>query len=79
MLSYIRSASRGSVAIYFLYDSRGKHHVGSRAGRRRAHISSTTSGLLYQPSPRSLKDKVPSSLEVIIRSTSNCSQAPALL
>jgi hypothetical protein len=45
--SYIRSVDRGSGAIYFLHDSRGKHHVGSRAGRRRAHIPSATFGLLY--------------------------------
>jgi hypothetical protein len=77
--SYVRSAGRRSAAIYFLHDSRGKHHIVSRAGRRRAHIPSAISGLLYKRSPRSLKDKVPSSSETIICITSNCSQAPTLL
>jgi hypothetical protein len=77
--SYIRTAGRRSAAIYFLHDSRGKHRVGSRAGRRRARIPSAAFDLLYQRSPRSLKDKISSSSEAIIRSTSNCSQALTLL
>jgi hypothetical protein len=77
--SYARSVGRRFATIYFVHDSRGKHHVSSRAGRGRAHIPSATSGLLYQRSPRALKDKVSSSSEAIIWGTSNRSQAPALL
>jgi hypothetical protein len=77
--SYALSAGRGFAAIYFLHDSNGKHRVRSRADRRRAHVPSTTSNLLYHQSPRTLKDKVPSSSEAIIRGTSNRSQALALL
>jgi hypothetical protein len=70
--SYIRSTDQRFATIYFLHYSRGKHRVGSRAGRRRAHIPSAASGLLYLRSPQPLEDKVSSSLEAIIRSTSNC-------
>jgi hypothetical protein len=46
--SHARSAGRRSVVIHLLHDSCGEHRVGSRAGRRRTHISSTASGLLHQ-------------------------------
>jgi hypothetical protein len=46
--SHARSADGRSVVIYLLHDSRGKHCVSSRAGRGRARISSTASGLLHQ-------------------------------
>jgi hypothetical protein len=71
--SYARSAGRRFGAIYFVHDSRGKHRVSSRADIRRARIPSTTSDLIYQRIPRTLKDKVPSSSEAIVRGTSNCS------
>jgi hypothetical protein len=46
--SHAKSAGRRSVVIHLLHDSRGEHHVGSRAGRGRTHISSIASGLLHQ-------------------------------
>jgi hypothetical protein len=79
MLSYAQSAGRRFAAIYLLHDSHGKHHVSSRASRRRACIPSAASSLLHQRSPWTLKDKVPPSLEAIIRGTSNRSQALTLL
>jgi hypothetical protein len=67
--SYARSVGRRFAAIYLLHDSCGKHHVSSRAGGRRSCIPSAASGLLHQQSPRALKDKVPSSSEVVICGT----------
>jgi hypothetical protein len=46
--SHTKSAGRRYVVIHLLHDSRGKHHVSSRASRGRTHISSTASGLLHQ-------------------------------
>jgi hypothetical protein len=46
--SHVRSAGRRSAVIHLLHDSRGEHRVSSWAGRRRACISSTASGLLHQ-------------------------------
>jgi DNA transposition AAA+ family ATPase len=43
MPSYAESASRRSVAIHLLHDSRGKHHVSSRAGRGRTCIPDAAS------------------------------------
>jgi hypothetical protein len=77
-LIHAESANRRSIVIHLLHDSRGKHHVSSRAGRR-TYISSTTSGLLYQRGSRALKNEVSPSLETAIRCTSNRSQAPSLL
>jgi hypothetical protein len=57
--SHARSAGRRSTVIHLLHDSRGEHRVSSRAGRGRAHISSTTSGLLHQWSSGALKEKYP--------------------
>jgi hypothetical protein len=37
--SHSESTGRRSIAIYILHDSCGKHHVSSRAGGRRTHIS----------------------------------------
>jgi hypothetical protein len=77
--SDIQSAGRRPAGIYLLHDSRGKHYVGSRADRRRVCVTSIASSLLYEQSPRSLEDKVSSSSEAIIYSTSNCSQTLTLL
>ena len=77
--SHTKSAGRRSVVIHLLHDSRGKHRVSSRAGGGRTCIPSAASGLLHQRSPQTLKDKVPSSSEAVIRGTSNRSQAPSLL
>jgi hypothetical protein len=77
--SYARSADRRLAAIYLLHDSRGKHRVSSRTGRRGACIPSTASSLLHQRNPQTLKDKVSSSSEAVVRGTSNRSQALALL
>jgi hypothetical protein len=46
--SHARSTGGRSVVIHLLHDSRGEHRVGSRAGRRRTHISNTASSLLHQ-------------------------------
>jgi hypothetical protein len=77
--SNTRTAGRRSAPVHLLHDSRGKHRVGSRAGRGRTCISGAASSLLHQRSPRALKDKISSSLEAIVRGTSNRSQAPTLL
>jgi hypothetical protein len=77
--SYARSTDRRFATIYLQHDSRGKHHVSSRADGKRARIPSVASGLLHQRSPRTLKDKVPPCSEAVIRGTSNRSQALALL
>jgi hypothetical protein len=53
--------------------------VSNRVGGRGACKPSTASGLLHQRSPRTLKDKVSSSLEVVVCGTTNRSQAPTLL
>jgi hypothetical protein len=39
--SHTESTGRRSAVIHLLHDSRGKHHVGSRASRRRTCITST--------------------------------------
>jgi hypothetical protein len=57
--SYVWLAGKRFAAIYLLHDSRGKHRVSSREGRRRARIPIATSSLLHQRSPWTLKDKVP--------------------
>jgi hypothetical protein len=77
--SNTRTAGRRSALVHLLHDSRGKHRVGSRAGRGKTCIPGATSSLLHQRSFRALKDKVSSSLEAIVRGTSNRSQAPTLL
>jgi hypothetical protein len=46
-LSHTKSASRRSIVIHLLHDSRGEHRVSSRANRGRTHISSTTSSLFH--------------------------------
>jgi hypothetical protein len=77
--SHINSTSLRPAVVYLLHDSRGKHHVGSRASRRRTCIPSAASCLFHQWSSGSLEEKVSSSSEAIIRSTSNCPQATSLL
>jgi hypothetical protein len=77
--SYAWSAGRRSAHVYLLHDSRGKHHISSRAGGGRTCIPGVASSLLHQRSPRALKNKVSSSLEVVVCGTSNRSQALALL
>jgi hypothetical protein len=77
--SHAKSASRRSVAIHLLHDSRGKHCVSSRAGGGRTYIPGATSGLLHQRSSRALKNEVSPSSETAIRDTSNRSQALSLL
>jgi hypothetical protein len=46
--SYAKSAGGRFVVIHILHDSRGKHHVISRAGGGRTCIPSATSSLLHQ-------------------------------
>jgi hypothetical protein len=77
--SYAWSAGRRSAPLHLLHDSCGKHCVRSRAGGRRTRIPGAASSLLHQRSSRALKDKVSSSLEAVVRGTSNRSQAPTLL
>jgi hypothetical protein len=46
--SHAESVGRRSAVIYLLHDSRGEHHVGSRASRGRTCISNTASRLFHQ-------------------------------
>jgi hypothetical protein len=77
--SNTRTTGRRSAPVHLLHDSRGKHRVGSRAGRGSTCIPGAASSLLHQRSPRALKDKVSSSPEAVVRSTSNRTQALTLL
>jgi hypothetical protein len=77
--SHADSIIRRFAAVYLLHDSRGEHRVSSRASGRRTCLSSATSCLFHQRSSGSLEEKIPSSSEAIIYSTSNCTQAPSLL
>jgi hypothetical protein len=52
--SHTESAGRRSVVIHILHNSHGEHHVSSRAGGGRTHISSTASGVLHQRSSGTL-------------------------
>jgi hypothetical protein len=45
--SHTESASRRSVVIHILHDSRGMHHVSSRVGGGRTYIPGAASGLLH--------------------------------
>ena len=77
--NYINSTGWRFAVVHLLHDSRGKHRVGSRASVRRTCLPSATSCLLHQWSSGPLKEKVSSSSEAIIRSTSNCPQVVSLL